>query len=188
MSGRMKMKLTPRGDAGLTLVELLTSMMLMAVVGGVVLTAVINAHQVFRSDSDEAQGLADVRTVVERMGRDIRDARGLDAGATDRQLTLWIDTNSNSRRETSEVVTWKIVDVSGASCTTVGHCNVVRSVPGQTDVIEARTLISDFAFTYDLPAPNTRLVEVRMKYDAVRGRYGTGNREVVFRDRLRNVA
>lgn len=175
-------------QSGITLVELLMSMMLMSIVGAVVLTAVLNTHRVFRTDDDEARGLADVKTVVERLGRDIRDARGVDAGATGSQLTLWIDSNSNYRRESNEIITWKIVDVSGASCTTVGHCNVVRSVQGGSDVVEARTLISNFAFAYDLAAPDTRLVTVTMQYDAVRNQYGTGVRSVTFQDRLRNVA
>ena len=177
-----------REDGGLTLVELLVTVMLMSVVGAVVLAATVDTHRVFRSDSDEAQGLADVKTVVERLGRDIRDARGVDAGATTSQLTLWIDSNSNYRRDTNEIVTWKIVDVSGSTCTTVGHCNVVRTVQGGTAVVEARTLISNFAFAYDVAAPDTRLVTVTMQYDAVRGRYGTGSRSVTFKDRLRNVA
>lgn len=184
----MSRRWVPREDRGTTLVELLVSMVLMAVVSGVVMTAVMNTHRVFRSDDDEAQGLADVKTVVERLGRDIRDARGVDTGATNSQLTLWIDSNSNYRRENNEVVTWQILDVSGSTCTVVGHCNVVRSVQGGASVVEARTLISNFAFAYDIAAPATRLVTVTMQYDAVRGRYGTGNRTVTFQDRLRNVA
>jgi hypothetical protein len=54
--------------------------------------------------------------------------------------------------------------------------------------VEARTLISNFAFAYDQPAPSTRLVTVTLQYDAVRGTYGTGSRTVTFQDRLRNVA
>lgn len=179
---------SPQGDQGVTLIELLMSMMLLSIVGAVVLTAVINAQRVFRISDDESRGLADVRTVVERLGRDLRNARGVETGASSSQLTLWIDSNSNYRRDSSEIITWKIVSASGSSCVTVGQCNVVRSVPSQPDVIVARTLISDFAFTYDAPAPDTRLVTVTMRYDAVRGQYGTGNRTVTFRDRLRNVA
>jgi prepilin-type N-terminal cleavage/methylation domain-containing protein len=177
-----------REDSGVTLVELLVSMMLMAIVSSIVLVATVDAHRVYRSDDDEARGLSDVKTVVERLGRDIRGARGVDAGATNSQVTLWIDSNSDYRRETNEIVTWRIVDVSGSTCSTVGHCNVVRTVQGSSDVVEAHTLISNFAFFYDTPAPNTRLVTVTMSYDAVRGHYGTGSRSVTFQDRLRNVA
>jgi Tfp pilus assembly protein PilW len=184
----MRQPTARQDDSGLTLVELLVTVMLMAIVGGVVLAATLDTHRVFRSDDDEAQGLSDVKTVVERLGRDIRDARGVDTGATSSQLTLWIDSNSNYRRETNEIVTWQIVDVSGSTCTTVGHCNVVRTVQGGASIVEARTLISNFAFSYDVAAPNTRLVTVTMQYDAVRGHYGTGARSVTFQDRLRNVA
>jgi prepilin-type N-terminal cleavage/methylation domain-containing protein len=176
-------------DAGVTLVELLVTMMLLAFVSGIILTAVINAHKLYRVDDDEARGLADVRVVVERLGRDLRDARGVETGATTSQLALWIDYDSDYRRDSTELITWKIVNETGSgTCVTVGHCNVVRTVQGGSDVVEARTLISDFAFSYDQAAPNTRLVTVTMKYDAIRGIYGTGNRTVTFRDRLRNVA
>src|SRR5205823_4769595 len=106
-------------DSGVTLVELLVSMMLMAIVSSIVMVATIDSHRIYRSDDDESRGLTDTKTVVERLGRDIRDARGVDAGATDSQLTLWIDSNSNYRRETTEIVTWRIVDVSGSTCSTV---------------------------------------------------------------------
>jgi len=175
-------------DEGVTLAEMLVTMMLLGIVSAIVLAATLDAQKIYRSDNDESQGLADVKTVVERLGRDVRDARGVSTGATASQLTLWIDSNSNYRQDANELVTWKIVDVSGSSCTTVGHCNVVRSVPGQADVVEAHTLISNFAFTYDLAAPNTRLVTATLQYDAIRGVYGTGSRTVTFSERLRNVA
>jgi Tfp pilus assembly protein PilW len=59
--------LTRRDESGLTLVELLVTMMLMLVVGSITVAAVVSSHKTFRHTDDEAQGLADVRTVIERL-------------------------------------------------------------------------------------------------------------------------
>ena len=171
----------------MTLVEVLVAMFLMLFVGAVVLTALVNLQQVFRTNSGEARGLADVRTVVERLGRDIRDAKGVETGATSSQLTLWVDYNSNYRRDiSSEIITWKIVNPSGGSCAAVGHCNVVRTV-NAVDTVVAATIVQDIGFSYDQAAPASRLVSVNMTYNAAAAGSGSGSRTVSFQDRLRNV-
>lgn len=176
-------------DAGLSLVEVMVTMILMLVVGGLCLSGVINTHQTFRSTDDEARGLSDVRTVVERLGRDIRDARGVEPGgapnyypaATASQLSVWIDYNSNYRKESDEIVTWRLA--AGAA----NQFNVIRTVNGSSDVIVARTLVDAIAFSYDVAAPGTRSVSVNLQYDAVTTG-GSGRRTTVFTDRLRNVS
>ena len=76
-------------------------MVLMGILGSVVVTAVMMTHQQFRVTDDEATGLSDTRVVVERLGRDIRGSRGVDAGATESSLVLWIDNNSDYIRSAS---------------------------------------------------------------------------------------
>lgn len=178
-------------DHGLTLVELLVTMSLMLVVGAITLTAVINSHTTLRHTDDEAQGLADVRTVIERLGRDIRTARGVEPGgapnnypaATASQLSLWIDSNSNYRKESSEVVTWKLVARSGST-----QYDVVRQPYGGAEKVVARTLVDALAFSYDAAVPaDSRVVSVRLEYDAVTTG-ATSRRVTTFSDRLRNVS
>jgi Tfp pilus assembly protein PilW len=188
------------GDSGTSLVELLVAIVLMAVISGSVTTAVIGANRVFQHDDDETTGLSDVRTVVERMGRDVREARGVAAGATSTQLQLWIDFNSDYKQEDNEIITWKLKPHGDGV-----HYDVVRVVgTGSTavEVVEARTLIVDFAFCYlsttlvnsTPPDPatcttpdttTTQVVVSRMSYDA---RVGSGSttRTVFYQDRLRN--
>lgn len=189
-----------RDDSGISLVELLVAIVLMTVISASVTTAVIGANRVFQHDDDETAGLSDVRTVVERMGRDVREARSVAAGATNTQLQLWIDSNSDYKQQDSEVVTWKLEPHGDGT-----HFDVVRVVgtgATATEVIEARTLIVDFAFCYlsttvvnsTPPDPatcstadstKTQVVVSKMSYDAQAGS-GATPRTIFYQDRLRN--
>lgn len=189
-----------RDDAGISLVELLVTITLMTILSAGVTSAVIAANRVFQHDDDETAGLADVRTVIERMGRDVREARGVASGATNTQLQLWIDYNSDYKSEDNELITWKLKPHGDGI-----HYDVVRVVgtgSAATEVVEARTLIVNFAFCY-LPTtvvtetmPNastcaspdsskTQVVVTQMSYDAHAGS-GSLPRTVFFQDRLRN--
>ena len=66
-----------RGDSGVTLVETLVVMILLAVVSTMVTRAVIDSHKVVRIIDDQTTGLSDVRVASERLGRDIREARSV---------------------------------------------------------------------------------------------------------------
>ena len=187
------------GDTGATVVEMLVVLLVLGVVVTALTTALITTSRHLRSDEDEARGLADVRMVVERLGRDIRDARGVAAGADAHHLVLWIDYDSDYRQQADETVTWELRAGSGS-----GHFDVHRSVQGGETVRQAGTLVSDLAFCYStsaeatgpgacLPTPlaadradDVRLVTTSMAYDAVLAG-GTGRRGVEFATRLRNV-
>lgn len=171
-----------RDDAGVTLVELLVSMALIGVVGLLVTTATITTHRVVRHTDDESQGLSDAKVVSERLGRDLRDARGIASGADAHHLVLWIDFNSDYIQQSNETITWQLQP----NASSPGHYDVIRTVQGQTQVVEARTLISDIAFTYSPAAPATNLVTTSMTYDALLGQ-GATTRVVTFSTRLRNV-
>jgi prepilin-type N-terminal cleavage/methylation domain-containing protein len=169
-------------ERGFTLVETLVVMMLLGIVSSMVTAAFISVSKTVRHDEDEARGLADVRKVVERLGRDIREARAIAAGADANHLVLWIDYNSDYRQQPDETVVWQL-QPGGAP----GHFDVERSTSGGATYRQATTLVSDIAFTYDMPAPDTRLVTTSMTYDAILER-GTTQRTVTFASRLRNVS
>ena len=189
-------------DAGVTLVELLVATILMAVIGLVTTTAFVDAHKLFRATDDETTGLADVRIASERLAQDVRDARsvlcnpsGTPAGvaAADpmcvRHLQLWIDYNSDFVQEPQETVTWQLINT-----TMPGHHDLTRT-SGATTQVEARTIVSQVAFGYDVqpatrpPAPgavHTSTVNTGVLYDA-RLSDGSNPRGVSFSARLRNV-
>jgi hypothetical protein len=186
----------------LSLVEVIVTISLTAVLGLMVVYAVQNNHRLHRTTVDEASGLADVKTVVERLGRDIRSARAVDPAATRSQLVLWIDANSDNVRDPSEVVTWEILP------TTDAQYNVLRQTVGATAAVQSRTLVDSLAFCYwselstaaaedclgSFPVPlsitnaaSTRLVTTTLTYDSNTST-GTAERSETFSARLRNVA
>lgn len=171
------------GDEGVSLAELLVTMLLMGVLGGLVATSMLDTHRVVRNTDDEARGLADVRLVSERLARDIRGARGVDAAANSTQLTLWIDYDADYKQSDPETITWRVEAVGD------GHFRVLRSVKNGATAVQATSLVVNMAFAYDsVVTTETRLVTVRMEYDVLIGyRHGTDKREVNFQTRLRNV-
>jgi type II secretory pathway pseudopilin PulG len=186
----------------MTLVELLVAMVLVGVLGAIVTAAVMMSHQQVRIADDEATGLADTKVVVERLGRDIRGSRGVDEGASESQLVLWIDNNSdyvrNEVAQPDEIVTWSVVDQG------TGQFNTLRQTAGGDVQLQARTLVSDLAFCYleepsedpadCLPTPlsstdaeNTTLIRVDLTYDSLVG-VATDSRTTTFTERIRNVS
>lgn len=182
-----------RDDSGFSLIELSIAMGLMALLVTITLTLVVSSREVFASTDDEATGQTDVRTAVERLGKDIRSARGIDLGATASRLELWIDYDSDYRLDTAEVVAWEL-QPNGS-----GQFDVRRNEAG-TDVITAETIIDQLAFCYRiaantpcLPTPlsatdaeQVTVVETTMRYDA-RVDSGSNARNLIVAERLRNV-
>jgi prepilin-type N-terminal cleavage/methylation domain-containing protein len=187
-------------DQGITLVETLVAMVLLGVVGSITTAAVVASHQVLRVNSDEGQGLQDTQAVIERLGRDVRQARGVDAGATGSQLVLWIDNNSdyirNSSTQADEIVTWSLASQGSGS----EQYNTLRSTAGGTAIIQSRTMVDDIAFCYQqapggaclttplsaADAATARYVTVTVEYDALIDQ-GAQTRTTTFSERLRNV-
>lgn len=192
-----------RHDGGMSLVELLVTMVLLGFLGALVSAAVLISNKQVRISTDEAIGLADTRVVVERLGRDIRGSRGVDAGATSSTLSVWIDYNSdyvrNATAQPEEIITWSVVDNGSGT-----QFNTLRSTAGGAVQTQSRTLVNGLAFCY-LAAPSTdplaclptplsaanaaitRLVTVTLRYDAALN-YGTTSRTSSFTERIRNVS
>lgn len=186
-------RLPARPDSGFSLIELSIAMGLLMVLTAMTLTFAISARRAFVVADDEATGQTDVRTAVERLGRDIRSGRGIDLGATASRLELWIDTDSDYRRETNEIVVWELQPAGD------GQFNVLRAENG-VPTVTAETIIDQLAFCYRvdatsacLPTPlsatnaeRVRIVETTMRYDAELAR-GSNARNLIVVERLRNV-
>ena len=193
-----------RGDRGVSLVETLVVMVLLTIVSTLVTRAVLDSHQVVRIVEDQTQGLADVRIASERLGRDIRQARSVVCNpvgtpapvvAADPtclfHLQLWVDENSDYVQQAAETVTWSL-----EASTRPNQFDLVRTIGAGPGVVQARTIVVQVAFAYDLaplstaPPPgaaHTSVVSVNMTYDS-NVRSGTQNKTVSFTGRLRNVS
>jgi prepilin-type N-terminal cleavage/methylation domain-containing protein len=180
-----------RSDRGLTLVEMMVTLILMSVVGTLVLAAVVRAGKVLVHTEDENKGLQDAKVILERMGRDVREARGVvcDGVPSDPtcqfHLQLWVDSNSDYLQQDSEVITWNLQDNADGT-----HFDVYRTLGlGGSAVArrQASTLIVKTVFSYEAgkPIEKSQVVHIGMTYDALTGR-GTDERKAAFTARLRN--
>ncbi len=179
---RARLRGQREADAGVTLIELSVAIFLFGIVSTMFFMAFSVTSRAFTKVDDESTGLADVRKVSERLGRDVRNARGVDSGATASKLVLWIDSDSDYRRSADESVTWELRTIAGDA----DHYDVVRKQGTTTEIVEARSLVSQIAFEYDLPAPATQVVATTLNYDAFAGT-GAAQRTLYFAERLRNV-
>jgi prepilin-type N-terminal cleavage/methylation domain-containing protein len=198
VSARIRATRGPR-DAGLTLIELLVTMVLMGVVGTLIVTAVAQSVRILTHTKDEGTGLSDAKVVMDRVARDIRQARSVEcsppAGEEDyckKNLTLWIDANSNYVRDAGETVTWRLEQNADGE-----HFDVWRIVgdptnPASPRQVQASSLIVEVLFDYGVDGGGTAItpadadiVRFTMEYDAILDR-GTERREAAFSARLRN--
>jgi type II secretory pathway pseudopilin PulG len=170
------------GEAGIGILELVIAMAFMMVIGALAVTALSSSTRAVGQVDDEARGLADMQTVVERMSRDLRAARGVDGSSSASQLTVWVDFDSDYRQTASETITWKIQ--SGSS---PGQFDVIREDGLGSKSIVGYSLVSDIAFSYgpEVP-PKSQTVSVELQYDAFPNEYAT-QRINTFEIRLRNV-
>jgi prepilin-type N-terminal cleavage/methylation domain-containing protein len=121
------MRITPNpGDDGMTLIELLVAMILLGVVSSLVVVGVRDAVRVLTQADDENRGLQDAKVILDRLSRDIREARGVvcddpapavgdpvvDASGLPTRcpdhVQLWIDDDSDYLEDPGEVVTWAL--------------------------------------------------------------------------------
>lgn len=170
-------------------------MFIFVMVGALLMSSLSTASQATAHVDDQNRGLADLQVVSERMARDLRVARGVDPLATTSQLTLWIDSDSDYKRDTDESVTWRIRCRSGLDCGTDERQYDVERVRGPvatgTVQVVGQSLVSDIAFAYRSGAavadPEIATsVKVSMEYDAIVDAYAQKN-IVDFEVRLRNV-
>lgn len=201
----IRLRRTQTIDTGMSLVEVLITMMLLGVVSTLVVSAVVQTQRTVTHTDDENKGLQDAKMILDRLGRDVRESRGVvcDGGLADptdpasadpycqAHLQLWVDSNSDYAKQDSEVITWRLQKNPDGD-----HFDVLRTVgTGATPLSrkrEASSLIVQIAFAYDVldgsghPAfSKVQQVDMNMKYDAIIGR-GTSVRYVAFGARLRN--
>lgn len=181
------------GERGATIVEIVVALAIFGVVLVIAYPALFSGARLLGLVEDESEGQADLRTVGERMSRDLRAGRGVVGTSTAARLEVWIDYNADYLRGPGETVTWRVSPSSR-----LNQFDVVRSIdtsPPRSQVV-GRTLVSDLAFAYSpaLPAPAAsptrvepvQMVKVVMSYDAIPGLYSSSKLSQ-FDIRLRNV-
>jgi Tfp pilus assembly protein PilW len=194
---RQRLALLRMDDRGITLVETLVAMVLTGILGAIVLAGTIATQDSLRTSDNETNGQTDVAFATNQLSRDIRNSRGVvcDGAVGDplcaAHLQLWVDSNSNYRKDAGETVTWRLVASSDGV-----HRDLIRETDSGTSRVAASTIVSQVAFTYDVaPGPNqpapgqttTRVVSTQMTYAASRNVTASNSRTVSFSTHLRNV-
>lgn len=180
------------GEEGVTLVEVLITVLLLGVVVAIASPALLSGFNVVNQTDEDTRGLADIKLFVERMSRDLRAARKVYPTSTLKKLDIWIDYNSDYKASADENVTWAL-EAQGSG----PLFNVVRSTDAGGSELASQTVINGMSFTYCAPpasAPacqtpppeGTRFVQVNVEYDAEPGRDGSV-KTAGFDIRLRNV-
>lgn len=185
-------------ERGVTLVELLVAMFLMSIVSALVVVGVAQFSRVLIHNDDENRGLQDAKVIMERLSRDVREARAVVCNDPSTQtspprcsnhLQLWIDNNSDYVEQPSEVVTWTVAPSTDGS-----HFDVLRTVgsgSGATTTVEATSLIVGAIFTYcnsttcGVQPEQATVVNIDLTYDAIVG-MGTLPRHAEFSAMIRN--
>jgi len=178
----------------MTLIELIVAMSLLGVVSSLVVTGVSESVRVLAHNDDENRGLQDAKVILDRLSRDIRQARGVvcDGAGGDtyckQHLQLWIDADSDYVEDPEEIITWKLEDNPDGEHFDVWRIQGIAPAP-TTQKLQASALIVKTLFTYDVgpdtdPSPAT-LVSLKMEYDAIVGR-GINIKQAGVSVRLRN--
>jgi hypothetical protein len=171
-------------DAGISLPEVLIGSILMAVVASICVGVVVNVTGALGKTDNDLRGLQDMRTLQERLSRDLLQARGVTSASTASDLTVWIDDNSDYVQSSTELYRWRIADPATGALRQMQRVNVGT---GTTEII-ARTVLSSTAFTYAPTTPDTAtVVQVDLQYNPGVGALNKPRR-LYFSTRMRNHA
>ena len=165
---------------GLTLVELLVVLALLGVVGAVMLSGVVSGLRATDQVEAEADALDEVRVAVERLSRDLRQARLVDPTSTAGTVVIWIDVDSDYRQAGRELLTWELEPRDA------GGYDLVRRDGAGGRWVEPLRFATGLAFTYDPAPPDTREVSITLSYKVQPGP-AAATRSVPIEIRLRNA-
>jgi DNA topoisomerase IB len=145
---------------------------------------VVNVMGGFGKTDNDLRGLQDMRTLQERLSRDLLQARGLTSTSSSSQLTVWIDDNGDYSQASTELYRWEVVAAGSSTQRQVQRVNVGT---GKTEVI-ARTVVSSAVFAYSPTAASAAtVVDVDLEYNPEVGKLSKP-RHVNFSIRMRNHA
>lgn len=174
---------------GTTLVELLTVLLVGSLAAAATTSAVISMARAERRSVEAGAALNNSRVAMDRVRLELRTATRVYASSSANSISFWSDKNGNGLQDTSEQVTFRLVDTGGAAslerltaAAPSSPAVIVRALayPSATDPdVTARQ-----TFLYDVGAPATRNVVIRFA-----GLPGSGTGLVVTGDvRLRNAS
>ena len=127
-----------RDERGVTLIELMVSMLLLAFVSAAVVTGMTSAMRSADLHRDDDRAVQDLRLAKERLTRELRAAAELQA-ASGSSITVWIDQDADGDVDPGEVVMWEITGAGALNRST-------DTTPASAVVVNLDATQSEFAF------------------------------------------
>ncbi len=198
-------------QAGVTLVELMVTMLITSLVGAMIVAAYMLTSRSDRQASQDHQALATLRLANDRIERDLRQARRIYNDSTAGRLHMWVDYDRDNQQDLSERITFEITTNNGLAPAVAGTTSTLRrktDAPASTSLLIADNMqlfppadVDRLTFQYlnavggaafaPVAAPSsvwtdTTLVDVRLASDAAEGPY-PAPRTLKTEVRLRNA-
>lgn len=136
-----------RGEGGLTLVELMVSMLLMSFIATALVTGMTTAMRSANLHRDDDRAVQDLRHAKERLTREVRAITELTA-ASSSSLTFWLDEDTDATPDVGETITWEI---------TTGGSLVRSTDAGDSASVVTNLVGGSSGFTFD----STEVSEMR---------------------------
>lgn len=138
-------------EDGVSLVDMAVAMALSVILVGLLGSAF---GAVVRTDTyteKSSRALATLRTTVERLGKELRQASRIYSDSTAREAHVWVDRNEDGAQQEDERIRWTLVPTGG------GDAVLHRSTDASADtVLITDGLIEEDVFSYHLPdGPST---------------------------------
>lgn len=172
---------TERGDAAITIVEMMVAMVISSLVVLAITAALITGQRAERLGAADSETLGDLRHAMDMVTTDLRQARRVFSDSSSTMVHMWIDEDRDYVEDTAEKITWEIVTVGGI--TRLQRRNDADSTP----VVAADHLVSGgSSFTYKPSVADPTVIGVRLEADADVGS-GLGSRVLETEVRLRNA-
>lgn len=168
----------------MTMTEILVGMALTAILTSLVVVAVSATHRSFRYTDRDSEALGALRTAIDRVEKELRQASVVYPDSTARRLHVWVDYDGDNQQELSERIIWEVETVSGA-----GHLTRTTEAAGGDKRTLVRNLVAVDAFNYsDTPVEDSTTVAISLSAKSQAAGDGPSARSVKTEVRLRNVA
>lgn len=172
-------------EQGFTLIELIVVLVILGVVGAAITATTVNAFRARTFQQEMADAQFEARLVFERVRREVRAARRVEAISPD-MVTFWVDENFDGLQQADEVITYE-VDLVGGETDRYQVLRYTGAIPKADASVLASVLRNSGPFAWDLTPPSTRAITMDFDYDVTTTR-GPSLLEVSTTIRLRNVA
>ncbi|HVE76586.1 MAG TPA: hypothetical protein VND22_07465 [Actinomycetota bacterium] len=100
-----------RREEGVTLPEMMVGMALGLVVGSVLLTGTIALFRTQTFTTQDSEALIALRVSLDRMEREVRQARRMYSDSTATAAHFWVDYDRDNQQDLGEKITWSVVTV-----------------------------------------------------------------------------